>query len=257
MRTDINAFIGGYPYRDIGASDIHHVSAALQAVGVTEAWVSHLPAVFWRDPASGNDALFAACGAVPGMRAVAAIHPGMPAWERILDHAVTSGAVCVRCDPAQYGIDPIGAAMHALVAACAERRVPLMMSVRLEDSRQRHPNDRVADLQPWAVRALIRSCAHARLVITHADREFIEQAHFGSTPTEAERILWDICWVWGPPEDHLALLLDTVGTRRFAFGSGAPLRIPDNSAVKMELLDMADDARAMIDHGNARAFLSM
>lgn len=256
MRTDINTFIGAYPYRDIGPTGIEELAASLQAVGATEAWVSHLPAVFWRDPAAGNDLLFDACATAPGMRAVAAVHPEMPEWERSLDHAVTSGAVCARCDPTQHGIDPTGAAMHALVAACAERSLPLMMAVRLEDGRQRHPNDTAAELHPWVVRALIRSCPDARLVVTHADREFIEQVHFGSTPAEAERILWDICWIWGPPEDHLALLLDTVGPRRFAFGSGAPLRIAENSAVKVELLDCAADTRALIDHGNARAFVA-
>jgi len=61
------------------------------------------------------------------------------------------------------------------------------------------------------VRALIRSDADVRLLITHADRAFIEEVHFGSTPEEARRIWWDICWIWGPPEDHLATLLDTIG----------------------------------------------
>jgi hypothetical protein len=255
VRTDINTFVGEYPYRDVGPTGIGDLWAALQVIGVTEAWVSHLPSVFRHDPASGNDALLAACANVPGTRAVVAVHPGMPAWERVLDRAVAAGAVCVRCDPMQYGLDPLGPGMHALVAACAERALPLMMAVRFEDSRQRHPNDGAGDLQPWMVRGLIRSCAAARLVITHADREFVEQVHFGSTPAEAERILWDICWIWGPPEDHLALLLDTVGVRRFAFGSGAPLRIADTSAVKLELLECDAGDRALIDHANARAFL--
>ena len=108
------------------------------------------------------------------------------------------------------------------MTACAScsRRVPrascpLMMAVRLEDLRQRQPTDIATDLPPWAVRQLIRSHPAARLIITHADRDFIEQVHFGSTPQEASRILWDISWIWGPPEDHLELLLDHGGNRAF------------------------------------------
>ena len=32
--------------------------------------------------------------------------------------------------------------------------------------------------------------------------------------------------VWGPPEDHLATVLRTVGVERFLFGTGQPLRLP-------------------------------
>ena len=146
--------------------------------------------------------------------------------------------------------------MQSLVAACAERQVPLMMAVRLEDLRQRHPRDTAGDLPPWAVRQLVRSHQQVRLVVTHADREFIEQVHFGSTPQEAARILWDISWIWGPPEDHLELLLQTVGIDRFTFGTGMPLRLPETSVAKLDLLNLDGEARAAIAAGNLETFLS-
>ena len=34
----------------------------------------------------------------------------------------------------------------------------------------------------------------------------IEEVHWGLTPAEQMRVLWDISWIWGPPEDHLAKL---------------------------------------------------
>ena len=99
-----------------------------------------------------------------------------------------------------------------------------------------------------------RDLAPCLLIVTHADREFVEQVHFGSTPEEARRILWDICWIWGPPEDHLATLLETVGIERFAFGTGAPLRLPENSVCKLDLLDLERADREAIESGNLRAF---
>ena len=95
-----------------------------------------------------------------------------------------------------------------------------------------------------------------RLVVTHADRELIEQVHFGSTPEESSRILWDISWIWGPPEDHLELLLQTVGPDRFTFGTGMPLRLPETSIAKLDLLNLDADARSAITAGNLTAFLS-
>ena len=129
-----------------------------------------------------------------------------------------------------------------------------MMAVRLEDGRQRHPRDQAPELTPADLRAIVRSDSKVQLIVTHADRELIEQVHFGSTPQEAARILWDICWIWGPPEDYLALLLRTVGVERFTFGTGMPLRIPENSVAKLDLLELDPKDRALIEAGNLQVF---
>jgi hypothetical protein len=143
--------------------------------------------------------------------------------------------------------------MRALVTACARAGLTLLLAVRLEDGRQRHPHDHAPELPAAAVRALIRADAGARLVVTHADRPFIEEVHFGSTPDEAARIWWDICWIWGPPEDHLETLLRTIGPARFLFGTGQPLRIPENAIAKLDLLDLEPAERAALEADNAEA----
>jgi hypothetical protein len=142
--------------------------------------------------------------------------------------------------------------MRALAAACGEAGIALSVAVRFEDGRQRHPNDHAPELPAAAVRALIRSDARVRILITHADRPFVEEVHFGSTPEEASRIWWDICWIWGPPEDHLHTLFGTVGSARFVLGTGQPLRIPENAGAKLDLLDLAPADRTAIESGNAR-----
>ncbi len=251
MRTDINCFFGAYPFRDVGPSDVTELLEAMTRSAITEAWVSHLSAVFWRDPGAGNDALFKAVATDARLRAVPAVHPGLPAWERIIDDALERHVPCVRADPTFYGLAPAGPEMAALVASAADRSIPIMLTVRFEDGRQRHPNDKAPALEPWAVRALIRMHGGVRLIVTHADRAFIEQVHFGSTPSEASRILWDISCIWGPPEDHLDLLLETVGPDRFAFGTGMPLHIAESSVAKMDLLDVSAQARERIDQRNA------
>ena len=161
------------------------------------------------------------------------------------------GAPAVRCDPTYYGIGPAGPSMRALAGACGRAGLALMLAVRLEDGRQRHPHDHAAELPAAAVRALIRADASVRLVITHADRPFIEEVHFGSTPEEVRRLWWDISWIWGPPEDHFETLLQTVGAERFLFGTGQPLRIPENGVAKLDLLDLDPADREAIESGNA------
>ncbi len=256
MRIDVNAFLGRYPFRHAPGGSPQALLEAIDRIGVEEAWLSNLSAIFWKDPTEGNDLLYSAVDHQPRLRPVPALHPELPNWKGVVAEAVRRKAPAVRADPTFYGIDPAGAGMLAGAAGCAEAGLPLMLAVRLEDGRQRHPNDRAAELSSHAVRALVRSHPRVRLIVTHADREFIEQVHFGSTPAEAARILWDICWVWGPPEDHLELLLQTVGVERFTFGTGMPLRIPENSVAKLDLLDQSPEDRMRIDSGNLKQFLA-
>jgi len=255
MRIDVNAFLGAYPYRRVPGTAPERLMQALERIQIDEAWVSHLPSLFWRQPMEGNAWLYDTVARERRLRPVPAVHPGLAGWAPTLGEAVDHGAPAVRCDPAHYGLDPAGPEVRMLAAACGAAKLPLMMAVRLEDARQRHPNDRAAELPAAAVRALIRSDDAVRLLITHADRAFIEEVHFGSTPDEAARIWWDISWIWGPPEDHLAMLVETVGVERFVFGTGQPLRIPENAVAKLDLLDLGAQRRAAIESENARAGL--
>jgi predicted TIM-barrel fold metal-dependent hydrolase len=255
-RTDVNAFLGRYAFRHAPGGSPQALLEAMDRIGVERAWLSNLSAVFWKDPTEGNELLYGAVARQPRLLPVPAVHPGLDNWDAVLAEAAERGAPAVRADPTFYGIEPTGPAMRRLLAGAAEAGLPLLMAVRLEDGRQRHPNDRAAELSPDVIRALIRSHPRVRLLVTHADREFIEQVHFGSTPEEARRILWDICWIWGPPEDHLALLLSTVGTERFTFGTGMPLRIPENSVAKLDLLELPPAQRHNIEAGNLARFLA-
>jgi len=256
MRIDINAFLGEYPYRRVDGGTPAGLLAVMDRMGIAHAWVSHLSAVFWRDPTAGNAVLYETAERHPRLRPVPAAHPGFPNWREVVEEAVRRAAPAVRADPTFYGVEPDGAGMRAIAALCGELGIPLLMAVRFEDGRQRHPNDGAGELPPSAVRALLRSDPRVRLIVTHADRDFIEQVHFGSTREESSRILWDICWIWGPPEDHLELLLRTVGIERFAFGTGVPMRIPENSLAKLDLLGLRAKDRAAIETGNLTAFSS-
>ena len=251
MRIDVNAWVGGYPWRKVPGTTPEALLEAMDRAHISRAWISHLPSVFWRDPTEGNAWLLDACSREPRFRAVAAVQPALPEWEKDVASAKERGAVALRVDPMYHDIDASGTPMRELLAASAEAGLPLMLAVRLEDGRQRHPLDVAAELPAAAVRSLVRSSESARLIVTHADRAFIEEVHFGSTAGEASRIWWDISWVWGPPEDHLEHLIGAMGAGRFLFGSGQPLRLPENPAAKLELLDIEPVDRARIEHGNA------
>ncbi len=253
---DVNAFLGGYPFRRVPGTGPEAVLAAMDRAGIREAWVSHLPSLYWRDPTEGNAWLYQVASREGRFRPVPAVHPGLPGWERVLNEALARRVPAVRADPGCYALAPAGPEMRHLVQALGERGIPLLLAVRLEDQRQRHPNDVAPELPAAAVRALVRCHPEVRLLVTHADRSFVEEVHFGSTPEEAARIWWDLAWSWGPPEDHLAQVLETMGPERFVFGTGQPLRLPEAAVARLELLDVSPAARHMISERNASSLAS-
>jgi hypothetical protein len=131
---------------------------------------------------------------------------------------------------------PGDARLNDLAGACGEAGVPLLLTVRFEDLRQRHELDTAGDLSPAAIRAVLRAGTRAHLVVVAAGRGTVEEVHWGLTPAERDHVWWDISWIWGPPEDDLAHLLRTVGADRFVYGSGWPLRLTQTPRANLELL---------------------
>lgn len=236
MSTDIHTFIGGYPFRHLPHPEPEVLSRVLEREGLSAAWVGHLPTAFHRDPSGGNEELLSALAPHPSLLPTPVVRPDWPGWERAFAEWAECAVPAVRAYPQQWGMGAGHAAMLGLAEACGEAGVPLLLTVRFEDLRQRHWMDAAGDLSAAAVRALARGSARACIVVAAAGRAMIEEVHWGLTPGERERIWWDISWVWGPPEDDLAHLLRTVGATRLVHGSGWPLRLAQVPRANLALL---------------------
>lgn len=242
--TDPSVFIGSYPFRHVPHPDAVTLVKVLARERVDRAWVGHLPSAFHRDPSPGNAELYRAIEPFKDALAPApAIRPDLPDWQRELDGAVRAGAAAIRAYPQLWRLGADDAGLRDLAVACGARKLPLVLTVRFEDLRQRHPLDTAGDLTAATVRALARGGAGVRLVVCAAGRDFIEEVHWGLTPEEQARVLWDISWIWGPPEDHLAKLFRTIGSTRFVFGTQWPLRLVQSPRANLELLP--DDVARM------------
>jgi len=234
--VDVNAWIGPYPYRYVPHPDPEILVRVLEREGVASAWVGHLPSAFWRDPTPGNTALLTALAPhAPTLLPVPTIRPDWPRWQRALRQAAEAGAPAVRAYPPQWGLGPDAPEMAELADACAAAGMVVLLTVRFEDLRQRSRLDVAGDLQAAAVRAIARR-SRAAVLVTAAGREFVEEVHWGLTPEEQARVWYDVSWIWGPPEEHLAHLVRTMGAERFVFGTGWPLRLTQTPSATLALL---------------------
>ena len=242
MTIDVGAFVGPYPFRHVPHPEADVLVRVLEREGLDGAWVGHLPSAFHRDPTQGNAELYALVEPHRGvLRPTPAIRPDWPRWQQALRVARDAGAPAVRAYAPQWGLGPHDSNLRELALATGELGMALLLTVRFEDLRQRHALDVAGDLSAATVRALARAGERVRLVVTAAGREMIEEVHWGLTPDEQRRVFWDISWIWGPPEDHLAKLFRTVGASRFVFGTQWPLRLTQNPAANLALLP--DDVR--------------
>jgi hypothetical protein len=131
----------------------------------------------------------------------------------------------------------------------------LHVTVRFEDLRQRHLMDSVGDVPAATLRGIARHAgARCHLVVAGAGRELIEETHWGLTPEEQSRVWYDFGWVWGPPEEHFAHLVRTLGASRLTWSTWWPLRLTQQARALVDLLpdvlrddlsdaDFADGAR--------------
>jgi predicted TIM-barrel fold metal-dependent hydrolase len=233
---DFNTLIGPYPYRHVPHPDAAVLDRVVARDGLDGAWVGHLPSAFHRDPSAGNKELFEALAPFAGrLKPVPTIRPDWPAWKHSLREVKSKGAVAVRAYPQHWGMGPSDGAMRELAIAAGELRLPIVLTVKFEDLRQRHSLDVSGDLQAAAIRHLARA-GEVRIVVTAAGREMIEEVHWGLTPEEQGRVFWDISWIWGPPEDHLAKLFRTVGAKRFVYGTHWPMRLTQTPKANLDLL---------------------
>jgi hypothetical protein len=233
---DVNALIGPYPFRFIPHPDPEVLVRVLEREELEGAWVGHLPSAFYRDPSAGNAQLYTALQQHQLLKPVPTIRPDWPGFARAIATARDAGAPAVRAYPQLWQLAPGDSRMNELASACGESKLALILTVRFEDLRQRHSMDVAGDLAAAAVRPLARAAPEARIIVTAAGREFIEEVHWGLTPEEQGRVLYDFSWVWGPPEDHLAKLFRTVGSARFVFGTQWPLRLTQNPRANLDLL---------------------
>jgi hypothetical protein len=247
MMIDVNALIGPYPFRYVPHPDPDVLERVLEREGLEGAWVGHLPSAFYRDPSAGNAQLYTALQPFRKLRPVPTIRPDWPEWERALVTARDAGAPAVRAYPQLWQLAPGDARLTALAEACGAAKMALLLTVRFEDLRQRHPLDVAGDLQAAHVRPLARAGKNVRVIVTAAGREFIEEVHWGLTPEEQSRVLYDFSWVWGPPEDHLAKLFATVGSKRFVFGTHWPLRLTQNPRANLDLLPAEHASSVLAD----------
>ena len=257
MIIDINACLGHYPFRQLRFNTADKMIGLMDRSGIDRAVVSSLHAVFYRDAHRGNEELYEetkhhGTRFVP----VATVNPKYVGWERDLAQAVEQWKMkIVTLVPEHHGYTLSDEHGRAALARIAHYGVPLMLTQRFEDRRQRHHWDRAEDLQVGALLEVAR--ANPTLKFLLVNWLGLDGARLVDAGLKG-RCLIDFARMQVVYRKDALGLIDTLGVEAMAFGSHMPFDYVGPSLVKLanvEKLRPAD--HEAIAWRNAAKFLGL
>lgn len=147
MIVDVNASLEHYPFRQLRVTIARGLIDHMPGCGIDVAVVSHLHSVFYRDCHQGNLELFQEiqpfpCRLIP----IVTVNPRYAGWEQDLDECVARGARGIALWPEHHGYQLADDSGQAALRRIADVDLPVALTQRLEDRRQRHHWDAANDL---------------------------------------------------------------------------------------------------------------
>lgn len=257
MIIDVNAHLGHYPFRQLSATRAEEMIALMDANGIDRAVVSSLHAVFYRDAHRGNQELHEQIkphGArfIP----VATVNPKYVDWRHDLAEAIEGWRMkAVTLVPAHHGYSLTDEHGRAALAEIAEYGVPVVLTQRLEDRRQRHHWDVAEDLQWQHVADVARAHPTLKVLLSNwaglSGARLVEAGLKGRCLIDFSRL--HVLYLKDVPK-----LIDALGVEAIAFGSHMPFDYAGPSLVKLANLEsLPEGDYEKIAWRNAAAFLQI
>jgi len=232
MIIDVNAYVGHYPFRQLQITGAPALVKHMDAHGIDVALVSSLHAVFYRDAHQGNRELFEEVEPFTGrLFPIATVNPKYAGWKKDLAESVDQGrARGITLLPEHHGYSLSDEHGQAALKRIAEYDLPVVLTQRLEDRRQRHHWDTANDLDM----ALVIEAAAA-----HPGLRFLLSNWVGLNGQELlaaglrGRCLIDFARLQVLMNKDVPMLIDNLGVGSITYGSHMPFDYLGPSLVKL------------------------
>lgn len=257
MIIDVNAMLGHYPFRRLRFNRAESMVELMDGNGIDRAVVSSLHAVFYRDAHRGNEELHEETRAhASRFIPVATVNPKYVGWRRDLEEAVVRWKMkAVTLVPEHHGYRLTDEHGQAALARIAEYDVPLVLTQRFEDRRQRHHWDVAEDLRFGTLVEAAK--AHPRLKFLLCNWIDLDGPRLVEAGLKG-RCLIDFARLQVVLREHVPKLIAALGVEAIAFGSHMPFDYVGPSLVKLEKLkDLSTADHEKIAWRNAAAFLKV
>ena len=249
--VDAHAFIGNWPYRRLRRNDAAGLVEMMERFGIAKACVASADAVLYRDSHEGNKKLHDETRAhAERFVLYATLNPAYAGWQRDLKECVDLGFKALRLYPIYHGYSIESPECLAIIDAATEAGLPVSFVCRIEDVRQRHWMDVVDNLDPERVLALAEQRPKTTFILLESilgwprDSDRWKRMHALPFYVELSRMTA----VLGK---DLEITTGAIGPERVLFGTGFPFKTPSPSFLKLQCLDIDEDAKKEIAGENA------
>jgi len=236
MIIDVNAYLGHYPFRQLRANRAEELIELMDANSIDRAVVSSLHAVFYRDAHRGNAELHEETRAhTARLIPVATVNPNYVGWRRDLAEAVERWKMkAVTLVPAHHGYSLTDDHGQAALESIAEYGLPVVLTQRFEDRRQRHHWDVAEDLELKDVIEVARS--HPKLKFLLRNWSGLDGARLAEAGLKG-RCLIDFSRLHVLMLKDVPKLISALGVEAIAFGSHMPFDYVGPALVKLANLE--------------------
>lgn len=240
---DCNAHLGNHPNRDL----LPVTDEFLTARGITEAWVAPIEALLHRDIAAVNKRHAARCGGK--LRAVGAIHPGLPDWQDDLKRCREEhGMKIVRLYPGYHEYELSDARFKKFLEMAADQNMRVQIVSQMEDPRTQHPLMQVKPVNFGPLNELLKQISEVKVMVLNAKAVMAQMALRGIPNA------WlDIALIEGV--GGVENLLKQWPQDRLVFGTHAPFFYVESSMLKLQESILTEEQLTQIRYAAAESWI--
>ena len=250
--TDVNCLLGHWPFRKLYRNTLEALRQVHAACGIDGGYVSSLESIFYNDPFEGEKDLHAAIRDT-NYRHVMTVNPTLPAFDEDIRRGVEEFGICgVRVYPGYHGYKLSGPETASLIALLRQYRLPLWLTVRLEDDRLNYIlTPRRVSLMDEIVPFLLATDDLPVLVTNLQAGEILS---FGEILASRPNLYFDTAGIKGPVE-CIEQVVAGIGDRRLIFGSAHPLYALRSSLYQITMAQLPTESKARILTENVAHFV--
>jgi predicted TIM-barrel fold metal-dependent hydrolase len=182
----------------------------------------------------------------------ATLNPTYAGWEEDLRRCAEDLELRgIRLYPQYHGYQLADAAGLELIDAATELGWVVQVPMRVVDRRQRHAWDLAQDLKPADIEAALALRPQTRWMVLNGLG--LDGERLGADA----QFLVEISRMTSVLQRSIPALIETVGARHLAFGTGMPFKVPEPALLKLQVLDALEEAKEQIAWQNAAQMLDL
>jgi predicted TIM-barrel fold metal-dependent hydrolase len=249
---DCNAYLGEWTFRETRHASAGGLLRLLDKYGIDKACVTHLAGLFYKNAHNANRRLRREIRSHrPRLVPFCVINPFYPGWEDDLTEALQDiGAKAVALYPSLHNYSLLEGCGRRLLERCAEEKIPVALSERIEDERQEHWLFKIPNLPQEEICRAAKENPRVRFLIRDAlPLRYQKALQQGNCYFDFSRS--DIT------ASHAHASFFRKLSRRLLFGTQLPLKTPLPAILKVEKSDLPSATKERIFSGNARDLLGV